>query len=46
MSKDTLLQHRLSRLTDPPPDPKSDPEAIDADDAQIEPPEDDAFKKK
>jgi hypothetical protein len=33
-------------VMDPPPDPKTDPTAIDPDDAQIEPPKDDAFKKK
>ena len=33
-------------VTDPPPDPKTDPKAVDPDDAQIEPPKDDAFKKK
>jgi hypothetical protein len=30
---------------DPPPDPKTDPKAVDPDDAQIEPPKDDVFKK-
>jgi hypothetical protein len=33
-------------VMDPPPDLKTDPTAIDPDDAQIEPPKDDAFKKK
>jgi hypothetical protein len=33
-------------ITDPPPDPKADPTAVDPDDAQIEPPKDDAFRKK
>jgi hypothetical protein len=33
-------------VTEPPPDPKTDLTAIDPDDAQIEPPKDDAFKKK
>jgi hypothetical protein len=32
-------------VIDPPPDPKTDPTAIDPDDAQIEPPKDDAFRK-
>jgi hypothetical protein len=31
-------------VTDPPPDPKTDPTAIDPDDAQIEHPKDGVFK--
>jgi hypothetical protein len=32
-------------VSDPPEDPNTNPKAIDVDDAQIEPPRDDAFKK-
>jgi hypothetical protein len=39
------LPEKAPPVTDPPPDPKADPTAINLDDAQIEPPKDDAFRK-
>lgn len=32
-------------IVDPPPDPQTDPKSVEVDDAQLEPPKDDAFKK-
>jgi hypothetical protein len=36
----------MPRVTDAPQDPNTNPRAIDTDDAQIESPKDDVFKKK